>query len=86
MKNTGSHNGYLRFVHEANGGKSYGNQRKFKVNNTVSTSRNLRAGWMLTKNSTRITIVTSIPIASVSRSMVVVSALQASAIYATWTA
>ena len=27
MKNTGSHIGYLRFVHEANGGKSYGNQR-----------------------------------------------------------
>ena len=26
MKNTGSHNGYLRFAHEANGGKSYGNQ------------------------------------------------------------
>ena len=30
MKNTGSHNGYLRFVHEANGGKNYGNQRKSK--------------------------------------------------------
>lgn len=30
MKNTGSHNGYLRFKYEANGGKSYGNQRKSK--------------------------------------------------------
>ena len=28
MKNTGSHIGYLRFAHEANGGKSYGNQSK----------------------------------------------------------
>nr|DAE20781.1 MAG TPA: hypothetical protein [Siphoviridae sp. ctsoB6] len=30
MKNTGSHIGYLRFIHEANGGKSYGNQKKSK--------------------------------------------------------
>ena len=28
MKNTGSHNGYLRFKHEANGGKNYGKQRQ----------------------------------------------------------
>lgn len=28
MKNTGIHNGYLRFANEANGGKSYGNQSK----------------------------------------------------------
>lgn len=28
MKNTGSHNGYLRFKHEANGGKNYGKQSK----------------------------------------------------------
>ena len=27
-KNTGNHNGYLRFKYEANGGKSYGNQSK----------------------------------------------------------
>ncbi|MFR7605617.1 MAG: hypothetical protein ACLUV3_09590 [Oscillospiraceae bacterium] len=40
---------------------------------------------MSTRNSTRITIVTSIPIANVSRNMAVVSALQANAIYATWT-
>ena len=28
MKNTGSHNGYLRFKYEANGGKCYGKQRQ----------------------------------------------------------
>lgn len=28
MKNTGSHNGYLRFKYEANGDKNYGKQRQ----------------------------------------------------------
>ena len=30
MKNTGSHNGYLRFAYEANGGKSYGKHDQSK--------------------------------------------------------
>jgi len=32
MKNTGSHNGYLRFEHEANGGKKLWQTMKIRVN------------------------------------------------------
>ena len=35
MKNTGSHNGYLRFEHEANGGKKLWQTMKIRVNQMI---------------------------------------------------
>lgn len=51
--------------------------KTIRVKSIVSILRNPKAGWMSTRSSTRTTTVTSTPIASVSRNMAAVSALQA---------
>ena len=60
MKNTGNHNGYLRFEHEANGGKKLWQTMKIRVNQSsiVSTSKKPIAGWMSAKNSIQTTTAT----------------------------
>lgn len=85
MKNTGSHNGYLRLTHEANGGKKLWQTMKIKVNSIISTTlRNPRDGWMSARSSIQTITETSALIASVSRNIAAASVLLASATYATW--
>lgn len=84
MKNTGSHNGYLRLTHEANGGKKVWQTMKIKVNSIISTLRKPRDGWMSVRSSIQTFTEISALIANVSRNIPAASVLLASATYVTW--